>query len=687
MPNRLAKSTSPYLLQHKDNPVDWYPWSDEALKRARDEDKPIFLSIGYSACHWCHVMEHESFENEEIAKFLNANFICIKVDREERPDIDQIYMNAVQMLTGSGGWPMSVFLKPNGQPFYGGTYWPPESRFGRPGFLQVISAIADAWKGKREQLDQQGELITQHLREACLGPKATERELKPEWLTAADRWLLKNFDRENGGFGNAPKFPHSIDLQLLIELDIQSPLDQRQQCVKLALDKMAQGGIFDHLGGGFARYSVDARWLVPHFEKMLYDNALLLGTYSDAYRLWGDAFYVDVIHRTATYILTRMTNADGGFFSSEDADSEGEEGKFYVWSDDEVRSLLDKDRADVFCDVYDVSSKGNFEGHNILNLRKPIHSYAVQYGQELESFRTQLEKDRKRLFEVREKRVHPALDDKTLLSWNGLMVTGMVKAYRATGEPRYLQAALKCVAFVRQNMRRPDGRLWHTCRLGQASVDAYLDDYGSWLDALSELIQVAMDSELVVWAKEVADILLKDFQDKNGGFFYTADSHETLIAKSKDMADSSIPSGNALAASGLLTLGRMLGRTDYVEAATKALQASSAIIAGSPQAAGQSLRVLNRALQPSRELVLIGGNDHAAYTRVSRALLRQMRPDTVVAICPNDAHRKLSEGACPLLENRIAVRGDVTLYACSDFVCQAPMVGLEAIAQFLGFRL
>jgi uncharacterized protein len=683
MPNRLAEATSPYLLQHKDNPVNWFQWSDEAFALAKKEDKPIFLSVGYSACHWCHVMEHESFENERIAAILNEHFVSIKVDREERPDIDQIYMQAVQMLTGSGGWPMSVFLRPDGQPFFGGTYWPPETKFGRPGFGQVLTTVADAWKNKREQLEQQSEQITQHLRESCRGPEANAGPLSKELLTTADRWLARNFDATYGGFGSAPKFPHAMDLSLLLELNAQTPTDSRKQIVTLTLDKMAAGGIYDHLGGGFARYSVDNRWLVPHFEKMLYDNALLAALYADAFRLWGTPTYAQVTRETLDYVLVQMTDPTGAFYSTEDADSEGEEGKFYVWKLSEVEQVLGVERAQEFCEVYNITAKGNFEGHSILNLPIPIAEFAKLRGLNDADLQKRLADDRAKLFAHRALRVRPSLDDKVLVSWNALMIIAMVKGFRAVGHDRYLQAATKCAHFIRSQMRRPDGRLWHSWRQGKATFDAYLDDYSYLIDALAELIQVHANAELLAWAIDLAEIMRKNFEDPAGGFNYTASDHEQLIARSKDMADSSVPSGNSMAASGLLTLGRLTDRNDLSDAAKKTLQACSGVIVSSPQAAGQSLRVLNRDFLPSRQWVLIGGNDSAAFAHAQAELLRILQPQAVTMVCSDESERASLESLCPLVSQRKAVGGQVTLYACTDFVCSAPMVGLEEIRQFV----
>lgn len=681
MPNRLAKASSPYLLQHKDNPVDWYEWSDEALARAKREDKPIFLSIGYSACHWCHVMEHESFENERIAAILNEHFVSIKVDREERPDLDQIYMQAVQMLTGSGGWPMSVFLLPDGQPFFGGTYWPAEPKFGRPGFAQVLNTVADAWKNKREQLAEQSAKITEHLQELCRGPEAKDADLSKELLSNATEWLAENFDEKHGGFGNAPKFPHAMDLSLLLELYASEPTELRKKIVTRTLDRMAAGGIYDHLGGGFARYSVDARWLVPHFEKMLYDNSLLASTYADAYRLWGTPAYAQVTRETLDYVLTQMTDPSGAFYSTEDADSEGEEGKFYVWKLSEVEQVLGA-RAAEFCEIYNVTSNGNFEGHTILNLPIPIAEYAKARGLDEVELQKRLREDRRKLFEHRARRVRPSLDDKVLVSWNALMMSAMVKGFRATGDNRYLQAAIKNAEFIRSQMRRDDGRLHHSWRHGKANFDAYLDDYSYLIDAIGELIQVHADADLLRWSLELARVMRDDFRDPAGGFFYTAEKHEQLIARSKDMADSSVPSGNAMAASGLLTLGRLTDETELLDESKRTLQACSGLIAASPQAAGQSLRALHRGLLPSRQWALIGGDNRAEFEELRSELLRVFEPQAVTVVCRDESQREALESLCPLVEGRKAVGGQVTLYVCTDFVCQAPMIGAESIRQF-----
>lgn len=685
MVNRLAETSSPYLLQHKDNPVDWFPWGEEALQKARTEDKPIFLSIGYSACHWCHVMEHESFENASIAAILNQHFVSIKVDREERPDLDQIYMQAVQMLTGSGGWPMSVFLSHDGKPFYGGTYWPPENRWGRPGFGSVLLAVVDAWNTKRDQIAQQSEQIAGHLSEACRGPASVEGELQSKWIGNADRWLARNFDAQHGGFGGAPKFPHAMDLALLLDLDAVQALASRREIVVKSLDKMAAGGIYDHLGGGFARYSVDERWLVPHFEKMLYDNALLAGLYADAYSLWGIESHRRVAQETLDYVRRDMTDPAGGFYSAEDADSEGEEGKFYVWTAEEVERILGPERAETFGMTYDVSNVGNFEEKNILNLPKSIEQVARLRNRDPLELARELAEDRTKLFAVREKRVRPGLDDKVLLSWNSLMITAMAKGFKATGSQVFLDSATRAAEFIHREMRRADGRLWHSWRQGKPSHDAYLDDYGYLIDALVELYQVDFQDRWIAWAIELAGTIVERFQDSEGGFFFTADDHERLVTRSKDLADSSTPSGNAMAASGLLKLAWLSGRNDLLKAATGALRALSGVMSGSPQAAGQALRTLHRFLLGQSQLILVAGSDAGEWQSAVNVCHKSSMPHSLLA---GRAH----DHASPALENsplaglfsqRQAIDGRVTLYVCHDQTCEPPCVGLEAIIERL----
>ncbi len=464
MANRLATETSPYLLQHAANPVDWYPWGPEALERARYEDKPIFLSIGYSACHWCHVMEHESFENEAIAHLMNEHFVCMKVDREERPDLDQIYMNAVQLMTGRGGWPMSVFLTPELKPFFGGTYWPPAARSGMPGFDQILAAVADAWQNRREQAVEQADSLAEHLATIAAGP-AGQGELRLALVHHGAAAMMRSFDHVHGGFGSAPKFPHPMDLRLLAHVWHRNRDEQTLHVITLTLDKMAAGGIYDQLGGGFHRYSTDERWLVPHFEKMLYDNALLIPCYLDALAITGNEDYARVARETCDYVLREMTDPAGGFYSTQDADSEGVEGKFFVWTPAELEEVLGAEAARTFAHVYDVTPEGNFEhGTSILNRPQSFAECATALLRDEAELRRELEQSRAKLLAKREQRVHPGLDDKVLVAWNGLMIDALAQAAEVLGEPRYLQAAQRAARFILQDMRRDDGRLLHTWR-------------------------------------------------------------------------------------------------------------------------------------------------------------------------------------------------------------------------------
>jgi uncharacterized protein len=678
--NRLAGESSPYLLQHRTNPVDWYPWGPEALERAKQEQKPIFLSIGYSACHWCHVMEHESFENDAIARLMNENFVCIKVDREERPDLDHIYMNAVQLLTGRGGWPMSVFLTPDLQPFYGGTYWPPTSRMGMPGFDQVLLAVANAWQERREQAIQQAAELTEHISRLAELPTGGG-ELSLQSIDAAGTALERSFDFRNGGFGGAPKFPHPMDLQVLLRLWKRHRQTGLLDMVTATLNKMAGGGIYDHLGGGFHRYSVDERWLVPHFEKMLYDNALLTTAYVEGFLASGNAEYGRVARETCDYVLRDLTDPAGGFYSTEDADSEGEEGKFYVWTPKEIEAVLGS-AAEIFSYVYDVTEPGNFEGHNILNLPKPIETCAKIKHRDLAELRAELAVGRTKLLNVRDARVRPGRDDKVLVAWNGLMIDALARAAGALNEPRYLAAAVKAADFILRDMRRDDGRLLHTWRAGTAKYDAYLDDYAAIANALVSLYEATFDERCIDEAVRLVEIMLKHFVDASGGgFFYTADDHEQLIARHKDIQDSSVPSGNALAATVLVRLGKLTGRTQYLEAAEKTFRMAAGLLERAPTAAGQMLLALDMFLGPTAEIVLLGDPESSDGAAVLSELRTRFIPNKVVAlrspcITPSDAHRAALD---PLFEGKAPLANEPTLMVCENFACQAPVIGREQI--------
>jgi len=683
MSNLLANETSPYLLQHADNPVEWRPWGEEALAAARAQDKPIFLSIGYSACHWCHVMAHESFADPETARLLNESFISIKVDREERPELDQIYMEAVQRMTGHGGWPLSVFLTPELEPFFGGTYWPPEPRGGMPGFKQVIRAVADAWKHRRGDAVRQAKQLTELLAEPLVAGEA--KPLARRHLDQAEAALSRSFDPIFGGFGDAPKFPHPIDLRFLLRRWFHTGKASVLGMVRTTLVKMAAGGMYDQLGGGFHRYSVDAEWLVPHFEKMLYDNALLARCYLEAWLATGEADYARVARETLDYVLRDLTDPGGGFYSSEDADSEGHEGRFYVWTAEEIRQALGSEAALVFCHVYDVMEAGNFEGRNILSRPKTLAQCARILGLGLDELTVIVEDSRRKLFELRSRRVRPGRDDKVLASWNGLMIDALALAGAALDEPRYLEAARRAAEFVLANMRQTDGRLWHVWRKGQAAVDGLLEDYASLAEALATLYEADFDERWIDEAIALADLLLARFGDpKEGGFFTAAADHGSLLVRKKDLIDSSTPSGSGLAASALARLARLSGREDYRAAAEAALALAAPIVERMPLAVGQMLLVADMFLEPSPEVVIVGGEDSGANAEVIAALQRSYVPGRVAAFRGTGQRSPHRSRALEAIFRGKSASGDgPALYLCENWACQAPVRGAAAAASAL----
>jgi uncharacterized protein YyaL (SSP411 family) len=680
--NRLGGETSPYLLQHAHNPVDWYPWGPEALTRSKAEDKPIFLSIGYSACHWCHVMERESFENPEIAALMNERFVNIKVDREERPDLDQIYMSAVQAMTGHGGWPMSVFLTPDLKPFYGGTYFPPTDSRGMAGFPRVLLSVHRAWEERRDEIRDSAAEMTEQLRAYGTLPKGAGT-LETGLLDRAARVVLGNFDPVHGGFGRAPKFPHPMDLRMLLRHSARTGDDHALHAVRHTLEKMARGGIYDHLGGGFARYSTDDRWLVPHFEKMLYDNALLASAYLEAYQATHDAELGRVARETLDYVLGRMTDPQGAFYSTEDADSEGVEGKYYVWSFAEVNDVLGAERAKAFRYVYDVTESGNWEGHNILNLPRTIGQAAKLLGRAQDELRAELASGRAELLAVRDRRVPPAKDTKVLVSWNGLMIAALAEAGRILKDERYLDAASRAAGFILDRMRRDDGRLLHTFRDGRARLDAYLDDYAHLLDGLTRLYEATGEPHWIESALELARIMIEEFADPDrGGFFFTGHHHESLIARQKDYSDNATPSGNAMAATALVRLGALTGRDDLTQAGRSALESVQLLLEREPAAAGQSLIALDFLLGSTRELAVIAGPDANEFRAVLEAIATPFLPHKVVAPATLEQARLLEKNV-PLLADRPLKEGRTTTYICENFACRAPVVGVEGVEAVL----
>jgi uncharacterized protein YyaL (SSP411 family) len=682
-PNRLIHETSPYLRQHAQNPVDWYPWGPEALERSRSLNRPIFLSVGYSACHWCHVMEHESFENAEIAQVLNEHFVSIKVDREERPDIDQIYMTAVQLLTGQGGWPMSMFLTPDLRPFYGGTYFPPDDRYNRPGFKRVLLALIDAWKTRQDELLRSAGEITEHLKSAVTtsGEAST---LQPDMLRNAGAGLRRVFDNVYGGFGSAPKFPHATELGLLLRMGRRFDDPQPVEMARKTLDHMARGGLYDHLGGGFHRYSTDQRWLVPHFEKMLYDNALLPPAYLAAYQITGEPFYRQVVEETLDYVLREMTSPAGAFYSTQDADSEGVEGKFYVWSAAEIETILGKDLATTFAAVYDVSAEGNWEGHNILNRQRDDEHEARALRRPVAELREQLATAKQKLYEVRSRRIWPGRDDKLLTAWNALMIAAFGQAAAVLDRSDYAAAGEKAADFLLTRMRAPNGRLFRTATVDSPpKLNAYLEDYAFLADALVTLYEATFRTRWLEAALDLTAVILDQFWDADAaGFFFTARDHEALLTRVKDTHDGSVPSGNAMAVTALLRLGRLTGRADLLEKAEAVLRSGAGLMERSPMAASQLLTALDFHLGPVQEFVVVGRAEDADTQRVLRAIRGPYRPNKVVAFRDPSATEARAEELLPLLKDRTS-KGPVTTYVCENFVCAAPLIGADAVEELL----
>jgi uncharacterized protein YyaL (SSP411 family) len=676
--NKLAGSTSPYLLQHVDNPVAWEPWGPEALERARREEKPIFLSVGYSACHWCHVMAHESFEDPATADLLNESFVNIKVDREERPDLDSVYMAAVQLLTGRGGWPMSVFLTPTLEPFFAGTYWPPEPRHGMPAFPQVVAAVVEAWRQRREAVVKQaGEITAALVRPAAVdaGPAADAA-----LLDAAAAALERSYEPTFGGFGSAPKFPHAMDLRLLLRTFSRTGRTRDLEMVTHTLGCMAAGGMHDHLGGGFARYSVDDRWLVPHFEKMLYDNALLATVYLEAFLVTGRGEFAAVVRSTLDYVLRDMTDPAGGFWSAEDADSEGEEGTFYVWTPAEIVAVIGAAEADLFCEAYDITERGNFEGHSIPNLRQPLDAFARRRGLDAVDVAARLAAARRTLLEARSRRVRPGTDDKVLVAWNGLMIDALARAGAALDEPRYVAAAERAATFLLAECRDGQGRLAHQWRRGRATGLAFADDLACLIEGLLSLYEATFAERWISEAGVLADLLFGDhgFIDRDtGGVYQTSPAHEPLILRQPDLFDNATPGSTGMTATVLARLAAFTGRDDCRLAAERAVAAAASIAARAPGAVPQSLLAVDFLSGPLEEDVVVGELESPDTQAVLRGVRGRFRPRSIVALRPAAGGSGTLDG---LFMGRPGVAGDVTLFRCRDRTCAAPAVGAAAVA-------
>ncbi|MEP7212705.1 MAG: thioredoxin domain-containing protein [Acidobacteriota bacterium] len=666
--NRLIDETSPYLQQHAHNPVDWYPWGDEAFAKATAEDKPVLVSIGYSACHWCHVMEHESFEDEATAKMMNDYFVNIKVDMEERPDVDQIYMSFVQLTTGRGGWPMNVFLTPDKLPFFGGTYFPPAARYGMPSFQNVLLSIAEAYRERRDELLHSANDIVGEMRRISIAEAGTAG-LTTDQLDAAFTNLARNFDAVNGGFGGAPKFPPAMTLEFLLRYHKRTGDENALNIVTQTAKKMAEGGIYDQLGGGFHRYSVDAVWLVPHFEKMLYDNAQLIRIYLHLWQITKDESFKRVAVETLEYVKREMLGPLGGFYSTQDADSEGVEGKFFVWTPDEIEAILGEDDSRLFSFVYDVSEEGNFEEKNILNISYTTEAAANALKMSTVDLERSLSDSRQKLFAEREKRIKPFRDEKVLTAWNGLMLAAFAEAGAVVQSDDYIDIAKRNADFLLENLQA-DGRLLRTWKDGRAKLNGYIEDYANFADGLTELYQVTGDGKYLVEARRLANAMITEFWDEeSGGFFFTSGDHEELLVRNKDFFDNATPSGNSVAADVLLKLSHLTGEEKYERFASTVLRIAAPQIKRHPQGFGRALSAVEFQLSRVLEVALVGDD----LADLKRAVWSEYIPNKVVAIGGPDA------ADIPLLEGRTAIDGKAAAYVCENFVCSRPVTSADEL--------
>ncbi len=673
--NNLINETSPYLLQHAKNPVQWHGWNEETLAKAKQENKPIFLSIGYSSCHWCHVMAHESFESQEIAKVMNENFINIKVDREERPDIDDIYQKVCQIATGQGGWPLSVFLTPDQKPFYVGTYFPILDSSGRPGFGSLLKQLSQTWKEKPKDIEMAAENFLQTLQKT--ETVKTHSKLEKSILDEAAVNLLQMADQNFGGFGQAPKFPNAANISFMFRYSKLSGISKFNEFALKTLKRMAKGGIFDQIGGGFHRYSTDTMWLVPHFEKMLYDNALIPINYVEAYQITKDDFYLDVLRKTLNYVLREMTSKEGGFYSAQDADSEGEEGKFYVWKKIEIKEILGKD-ADTFCLFYDVTDGGNWEGKSILCNNINLSSVAFQAGISEDQLRQNLDSNAKKLLDVRSKRIAPGLDDKVLTSWNALMITAFAKGYRVTNEKKYLDAAEKCIDFIENNLVK-DGKLLRTYKDGKAKLQGYLEDYSYFGVSLLDVFEINPELKFLERAQEIANYLVEHFWDSETNSFYmTADDHEKLIIRPKSNYDLSLPSGNSVAANLLLRLFHLTQDKKFLEISTKIMENQAQMAAENPFGFGHLLNTVFMYLQKPREITVLNSQNK----EIVDSLTNRFIPESILVTVKNENQlNNLSK--LPFFEGKQFQNDKTTVFVCKDFTCSLPLETISEIEKHL----
>ncbi len=669
MANNLINETSPYLLQHADNPVEWHAWNDDALKKAKEENKPIFLSIGYSACHWCHVMAHESFENESVAKFMNENFINIKVDREERPDIDDVYQKVCQIATGQGGWPLSIFLTPDQRPFYAGTFFPVLDSHGRPGFESLCRQLSQAWQEKPQDIQKSAQKFIDSLQKT---ETAQTSKLERAILDEAAMNLFQLCDATFGGFGSAPKFPNAANVSFLFRYSKMSGLTKFNEFALKTLKKMANGGIFDQIGGGFSRYSTDAKWLVPHFEKMLYDNALIPVNYAEAYQITKDPFYLGVLQKTLDFVLREMASPEGGFYSAYDADSEGVEGKFYVWKKSEIKEILGSD-ADLFCLYYDVTDGGNWEGNNILCNNLEISAVAFHFGISESDAKRTLDSCSAKLLDARSSRIPPGLDDKVLVSWNSLMITAFAKGYRVTGDIRYLDAAKKCLSFITQNLF-VDERLLRTYKNKTAKIDGYLEDYSYLANALLDVFEIEPDSEYLKLSLKLGQYLIEHFWDsENNSFFMTSDDHERLIIRPKSNYDLSLPSGNSVSAHVMLKLYHLSHRPAFLEIATKIMESQAQTAAENPFGFGYLLNTISMYIQKPVEITLLNTEN----SEMCKSLYLNYMPNSVLVTIQNQSQlQNLSE--YPFFAGK-SFKDKTSVFVCKDFACSLPLYTLDEV--------
>ena len=687
--NRLINESSPYLQQHATNPINWYPWGQDAFITAKKENKPIFLSIGYSTCHWCHVMEHESFSDKEVAALLNQHFISIKVDREERPDIDHVYMTVTQALTGSGGWPMTIIMTPDKKPFYAGTYFPKNSRWGRPGLMELLPKIAELWRDDHKKILDSANQITNHL--IALEDRRPGSDLDRQTLNQARGFFKQAYDPEYGGFGQSPKFPSPHQLRFLLRHYYHTQNQQMLAMVEKSLTQMRLGGIFDQLGFGFHRYSTDAQWLLPHFEKMLYDQAMLIMTYTEAYHVTGKEFYAGVAEEIITYVLRDMTSAEGGFFSAEDADSEGIEGKFYLWTPREIQNILGEKEAALFVKAFNVKEGGNFEDpsadhhtdQNILHLKKPLPQLSSDMGISVNQLRSRLETGREKLFNEREKRIHPFKDDKILSGWNGLMIAALAKAGYVLDNQKYTVAAGKAADFVLQHLTDDNERLLKRYRKGEAGLSAHLNDYAFMIWGLLELYQATFELKHLKDALKLNEQMLLHFWDEpNGGLFMTADDGEKLLVRSKTIYDGAIPSGNSVAVFNLLRLGHMIGKTGYLTKAERIIKSFAAEIGQHPAGYSQLLVALEFALNPNYEVVIVGKPQEKDTLSMLSALRKPFLPQIVALFRP--AHHEAAAevtAIAPFTLPMTAKNGRATAYVCQEFACKLPTTSIDQMLE------